>query len=474
VIRVLRLAPLGMAALLCGCAVGPDFHRPTPPAVDRYRATDDAAGGLALDRDTAIAQAWWHVLGSPDLDALVAHGLANSPDVAGAQARLRSAQAQLRAGYGAFFPQVDGSFDATRERYSPSRVGSAGAAEVFSLFNPSVAVNFVLDLFGGNRRLVEALHATATAQAQTLRATQLTLAGNIASTAIIRAAYHDEVTAWRDIVAADEAQLESAHARTGAGTEGYAAELALAQALESARAGLKAAEVRAGQADDLLAVLVGDPPASARLPDLALAALHVPDSLPLRLPSELVRQRPDIRVAEATAHAASAQIGVATAAMLPQVTLSAGTGSSTNTMGALFGAGTGVWNYGAGVTAPLFSGGSLINKRAAAKADYQAAMASWQETVVTAFGQVADVLTANAGDASADAAEARADTDAQTAFHLAEADRRAGLISEADLAASRAAWQSAHISALSARATHLQDAVALYVALGGGIDQPKP
>ena len=473
-IRGARIAALAMSALLGGCAVGPNFHRPTPPAVDRYRAADDAAGGLALDREAPIAQVWWHVLGSPELDALVAHGLANSPDVAAAEARLRSAQALLRAGYGAFFPQVSGDAEATRERYSPSRLGEGGAGEVFSLFTPSVAVSFVVDLFGGNRRMVEGLHATATAQAQTLRATRLTLAGNIASTAIIRAAFHEEVTAWRDIVAADQAQLEAGRARTHAGTEPYSSELALAQSLESARAGLKAAEVKAGQADDLLAVLVGDPPASAHLPDIPLSALHLPDRLPLRLPSDLVRQRPDILVAEATAHAASAQIGVATAAMLPQLTLSAGAGSSANSVGALFGPGTGVWNYGAGLTAPLFSGGTLINKRAAAKADYQAAIAVWRQTVVTAFGQVADVLTANAGDGAADEAETRASLDAETAFHLAEADRSAGLISESDLAASRAAWQSAHVTALSARATHLQDAVALYVALGGGLDTKTP
>jgi NodT family efflux transporter outer membrane factor (OMF) lipoprotein len=466
--RIAALA-ITMAALLGGCAVGPNFHRPTPPVAATYRPGDDAAGGLALDHDTAIADTWWHALGSPALDALVDHGLANSPDVAAAQARLRSAQAQLRAGYGAFFPQVDASADATRERYSPSRLGATGPAEVFSLFTPGVAVSYVIDLFGANRRLVEGLRATATAQAQTVRATRLTLAGNIATTAIARAAFHEQVAAWRAIVAADEDQLTAAQARTRAGTQAYASELALAQTLESARAGLKAAQTRAGQADDLLAVLLGDPPANAHLPDIPLAALHLPDRLPLRVPSELVRQRPDILIAEASAHAASAQIGVATTAMLPQITLSAGTGSSANSLNTVFGTGTGVWNYGAGITTPLFAGGSLINKRNAARADYQAAMEMWRQTVITAFGQVADVLTATAGDSASDDAQARAAQDAETMFHLAEADRKAGLISESDLAATRTQWQTAQITALGARAAHLQDVAALYVALGGGI-----
>lgn len=462
-----------LAMLLTGCAVGPDFHRPVPPAVATYRSDEDAAGGLRLDPGSAIAEDWWHAFGSPQLDALVERGLANSPDVAAAQARLRAAQAQLRTGYGALFPQVDASGSATRERTSPSRLGQAGPAEVFSLFTPGVAVGYVIDLFGGNRRQVEALHASAVAQAQTLRATRLSLAGNIAATVIARAAFHEQVDAWRAIVAASEDQFAAAQARTRAGTQPMAAELALAQSLESARAGLKTAQVKAEQADNLLAVLLGDPPGSANLPEIALASLHVPESLPLRLPSDLVRQRPDILIAEAGAHNASAQIGVATAALLPQITLSASTGSSTNSFGALFGTGSGVWSYSAGVTAPLFAGGSLINRRNAAIADYQAAMQVWRQTVITAFGQVADVLSANAGDSASDAAATRACQDAETVYGLAETDHLAGLVSAADIAATRAQWQTARIAAATARATHLQDVTALYVALGGGLGEAR-
>ena len=459
---VCKSAPgLALALLLGGCAVGPDFHRPPPPAVDTYRPVADTRGGLPLDPGATVTDTWWYALGSPQLNALVARGLANSPDVAAAQDRLRSAQAQLRAGYGPFFPQVDAAADGTRQKYSPSRVGQTGAPEVFSLFTPGVAVTYVIDLFGANRRLVEGLRATAVAQAQTLRATRLTLAGNIATTVIARAAFDDEVEAWRAIVADGETQLAAAQARTHAGTQPLSAELALAQSLENARTGLKAAEVKAGQADDLLAVLLGEAPSKANLPAIALTALRVPSPLPLRLPADLVRQRPDILVAEAAAHNASAQIGVATAAMLPQITLSAGTGSSANSLATVFGTGTGVWNYGAGITTPLFAGGSLINKRNAARADYQTAMDVWRQTVITAFGQVADLLTANAGDGASDAAQARASDDAEMTFDLAKADRIAGLISAADLAATRVQWQTARIAALNAHATHLQDVIAL-------------
>lgn len=458
-----------LASLTLGaCTVGPEFHQPAPPQVSAYLPDGREAADLRLDPDRPIIDPWWRSFDCPALDGLIDRGLSNSPQVDAAQERLRSAQALLRAGYGSFFPQAGVSFDATRERYSSTRLGVSGAGSVFSLFTPSVGITYLLDLFGGNRRMIEELRASAMGQQQSLRATRLTLAGNIAATAMARAAFHEQAMSWQAIVEADEAQLAAAQARVAAGTLPYSGQLALAQQAEAARASLHMAQVRATQADDLLAVLIGDPPASASLPPIALAAFHLPEALPLRLPSRLVRQRPDILMAEASAHAASANIGVATAAMLPQITLSAGAGSSTNSMAQLFGSGTGVWSYAEGVTAPLFEGGTLINRRAAARADFAAAMAVYRQTVLGAFGQVADALTANSEDGAADAALTRSAEDAYTAYELARTQGRADLISTADLGGSRAAWQQARINALAARAAHLQDVVALYVALGGG------
>lgn len=459
-----RAGVLALAGALGACAVGPDFHAPPPPTITSYRAGGDGpqtrVGEIRFD--------WWRMYDCAALNGLIARALTNSPDVDAAQARLRSAQAQLRAGYGAFFPGVGASFDATREKYSPSRVGAGGAGSVFSLFTPSIAVSYVLDIFGANRRAAEALRANAQAQQQSLRATYLTLAGNIASTAIARAQYHEQVAAWRAIVAAQTIQLEGARARVAGGVLATASALAQEQQVEASRANLRTLEARAAQADDMLAVLVGDPPASAQLPAITLDDLHLPADVPLRLPSALVGQRPDILMAQAAAHAASAQIGVATAALLPNITLSAGLGSSANSTANLFGAGTGVWNYGAGVVAPLFAGGSLINRRLAAKADYQAAIAAYRQTVLVAFGQVADSLTAIDADSKADQAQTRAEIAARTTYHLAQVDQRAGLLSMADLQTSMAAWQQTRSTAANARAIHLQDSAALMVALGGG------
>lgn len=462
---------LALTALLGGCAVGPNFHTPPAPGVADYRVAGSPAalpGTPGYDPGATIAFDWWRLFQSQALDAMVARAIANAPQVDGAQQRLRAAQAQLRAGYGAFFPAVGIDFDATRQKYSPSRVGASGSASVFSLFTPGVAISYALDLFGGNRRAVEGLRAAAEQQQQVTRGTYLTLASSVASTAIARAAYHDQARLWSEIVHAQEEQVRLAEVRVGAGTATYASQLALQGELESSRAALAQMQQKAEQADSLLAVLMGDPPAAAKLPDLALTDFHRPETLPLRLPSELVRQRPDIVAAEAAAHSASAQIGVATAALFPQVTLSAGMGSSANTFGKLFSTGSGVWSYGAGLTAPIFEGGTLLNRRVAAKAEFQAALADYRQTVLQAFEQVADTLSAIDQDSATAQAQIRADEAAQTSYRLTRAGRDSGLASDADLDQSLVQARQAHITRIAAEAARLQDCVALYAALGGG------
>lgn len=471
--RAVAWAPL--AALLSGCMVGPDFHRPAVPEVTRYRPAGDA---LALSTDGAPVQRvdpaatidfdWWRLFQSRALDELVARAIANNPGVDGAQQRLRAAQAQLRAGYGGLFPAIGVTFDATRQKYSPSRLGQNGSGSVFSLFTPSVLVSYALDLFGGTRRTVEGLKARAEQQQQVVRGTYLTLATTVASTAIARAQYHDQVDALTGLVAAEREQVRLAAVRVRAGTATLASELALEAELDTTRAALSAAAQKASQADSLLVTLLGDPPAASSLPELRLADLHLPDTVPLRLPASLVRQRPDILAAEAAAHAASADVGVATAAMLPSITLTAGMGSSANGLSQLFAAGTGVWNYGASVAAPIFEGGALRNRQAASKALLSAALADYRQTVLQAFDQVADALNALDHDAISASALEHADQDAETAYRLVAVNRTAGLASDADLQLSQAQLQQARVAMIAARAARLQDCVALLGALGGG------
>ena len=253
-----------------------------------------------------------------------------------------------------------------------------------------------------------------------------------------------------------------------AGTAPYSTVLVLQSQLSANEAAVPQLEQRLTQSEDLLATLAGHFPADWSVPQVSLADLSLPAELPVSLPSELVRRRPDILAAEATAHAASANVGVATAAMLPEITLSAGMGSSANSFEQLFAAGTGVWNYGAGITQPVFQGGSLINRRKAAQASYRAALADYRQSVLQAFAQVADTLSAIDHDSEAHAAQSRADAAAQTALQLVRANHTAGLAGDGDLLASEAQADQARAALLAAQAARLQDEVALYAALGGG------
>jgi NodT family efflux transporter outer membrane factor (OMF) lipoprotein len=466
-----RVFGVALACLLAGCAVGPNFHRPAPPDETHYRpGGDDAPDSASPQRRAAapVADDWWTAFDAPVLNDLVKRALVASPEVGSAEARLRAAQAQLRAGYGALFPAIGVSADATRQKYNPSRVGVAGAPVVYSLYTPSVAVSYALDLFGANRRTVESLRAQAEQQRQITRGVYLTLESSVVTTVIARAAFHDQVAALEQVLAADEDQARAAAARVEGGTAPYSTQLALEAQLESSRAALSQARVRAAQADNLLATLLGATPASANLPDLRLSDIHAPASVPLTAPSALARRRPDILAAEAALHAATAQVGVATAALLPDITLSASTGSSANSFDKLFTAGTGVWSYGAAVAQPVFQGGTLLNKRAATVALRETAFADYRQTVLQAFAQVADVLTAIDQDFTAARAQRKADEDAETAFKLVTANREAGLASDADLEFSLAQYQQAHVVRLAAESTALQDCVALFAALGGG------
>ncbi|MYM76278.1 efflux transporter outer membrane subunit, partial [Duganella sp. FT134W] len=237
-----------------------------------------------------------------------------------AEASLRQSQASLRAGAGVFYPQLDLSLSAQRQRQSPLRAAGAGAG-VYNLVTLSVAVSYALDVFGGQRRAVEALAAQADAQHAALQGAYLTLSGNVVNSLIARAAYRAQIEATSRFIARQQDQLAIAEARATAGIAPYTDVLAVRSQLAASRALLPPLLHKQDQADHLLASLSGVSPGQWRAPVLELAALALPAQLPLSLPSELVRQRPDVLAAEARLHGASAAIGVATAALLPSLRL---------------------------------------------------------------------------------------------------------------------------------------------------------
>ncbi|RQZ13693.1 ABC transporter permease [Burkholderia sp. Bp9031] len=475
-----RCSALAAVALLAGCAVGPDFRAPDPPATQQYTrdaapATTAAAGGPAGDAQTFASSAhtlqrWWTQFGSEPLDRLVDTAWHNSPTLAEARARLDEARQNHAAQAGAtMLPRVDANLSATREQVDiaafglPANVPNPGP---FTLYDASVSVSYALDVFGGNRRALEALRAQVDYQAYTLDAARLTLAGNVVATAILRASLAQQVQLTRQLVDAQARQLRIVEARFAAGGVSRADVHAQRALLAQTQASLPPLAARYAQAGHRLAILLGAPPSGDALPELALDALALPRTLPVALPSTLARERPDIRAAEAVLHQASANVGVATANLYPRFSISAGIGSERTRIADIV-SGLNVWNVGLGLTQPLFHGGELRARKRAAEAAYAAAFASYRETVLLALQQVADAMRA----VEHDAAELQArDTAAQqaAASNAIAGDRYAtGGISLFNLLdTQRQALQTA-LDRTRAQADRLADTAALFQALAG-------
>ncbi len=469
------LMAIALLGLTASCAVGPDFTPPQTTVADRYNTAGDpkvttAASGIvqSFDTTTALPADWWVLFGTPPLSAMVEEASRNNPDLAASQAALRASQESLRAGYGVFYPQIAGGADATRERAAPIRSGQALSGGVFNLFSLSASVSYALDVFGGDRRMIEALGASVDLSKAETRATALTLSANIVNTAIARAAYRAEIDATERMIANLTAQVKLARVRATSGTEAYAASLALESELATTEAELPALAQKYDQAGTLLATLVGRMPGSWSPPDLDLDAITLPKTIPVSLPSRLVSQRPDIVAAEASLHAASADIGVATAAMLPSITLSAGYSANGTKTSTLFNASGAAWDLGAGLTAPIFEGGSLWHRRKQSVEIYHQAAATYRQTVLAGFEQVADALKALDHDAAILAAREQSQAAADQALALLQDNYAAGLVSYDQVLLSDLQDRQARIQRIDATAARLQDTTALFVAIGGG------
>ncbi len=433
-------------------------------------ASTASAQGTAqqFNPGSAVAADWWALFRSPQLDAVIREAIGNSPGLAAAAANLRASQNALRSGYGIFYPAINAGADASRERFALASFGEQAPSNVFNLFTLSASVSYALDVFGGQRRLVEGLRAEADVAQAGERATYLALAANVANTVVAAAAYRAEIEATQQLIELQREQVGIAKVQAEAGTAPYANVLSLQSQQATYEATIPQLKQKLDQSEDLLAVLAGHPPAEWQAPPVSLADLTLPSALPVSLPSDLVRQRPDILAAEATAHAASANIGVATAALLPSVTLNGSYQALTNTTSSLFPSNGRAWSVGASATAPLFEGGTLWFKRRAAINQYDQAMALYRQTVLGAFEQVADVLHALDHDAAALSAQDRALDAAAEALHLVQIDFDAGIATYLDVLLADTQFHQAQIADLQAVAVRYQDTVALFAALGGG------
>lgn len=480
--KVRRRLPLvlGVCAALGAC-VGPNFRRPAPPSVERYTmeplpaATASAAGpGGAAQRFLTgqdVPRDWWKLFGSAEIDALVSEALRANPDVLSAQAALRQAMENTAAQRGSYFPTVQGSFDASRNLNAVGVLApnlSSGTA-LYNLYTPQVTVSYVPDIFGANRRQVESLAALAEASRDQLDATYLTLTANVVTAAIQEAGLRAQITATEQVIALEREALSvlRRELELGAVAEGdvFAQDAALAQ-LEGT---LPPLNRQLQQTRDSLAVLTGHLPAEFRPLHFELEQLVLPADLPLGVPSQLVERRPDVRAAEAQLHAATAQVGVAIANLLPQLTITGNIGSTATLMSDLFKGGTGFWTIGANATQTLFAGGTLIHRKRAADAALDQAGAQYKSAVLTAFQNVADALHALDTDADALNAADRSVSASQKSLDVARRQLELGSVSYLALVTAEQTYQQAVVSLAQARANRYADTAALFQALGGSL-----
>jgi NodT family efflux transporter outer membrane factor (OMF) lipoprotein len=474
----MRKTSLAVSVLLAGCTVGPDFKAPAPPAVNGYgmpspRTVSTSGEFGAAQRfvpEADIPGQWWALFHSQPLNDLIEQSIKANPNMTAAQAALRQARENVIAQKGNYYPQVSAGLSASRNLTPIAALSPASASgnPYYSLITPQLNVSFVPDVFGANRRAVESLEAQAENLRYQLEATYVTLTANVVTGALQEASLRGQIAAVRDTIKAEGDLLAILRKQYDLGQVSMADVAAQEATLAQAQATLPPLEKQLAQQRDALIALAGQFPSEDIAARFQLADLKLPADLPVSLPSKLVEQRPDVRAAEATMHSASAQIGVAVAARLPQITLSANIGNSAATLGTMFTPGTNFWTLAAGVTAPIFTGGTLLHKQRAAEAGFEQAAAQYKSTVIAAMQNVADALHALQSDADALAAANASEQAAGRSLAIVRKQLELGQVAYLALLNAEQTYALAKVALVQAQAARLSDTAGLFQALGGG------
>jgi NodT family efflux transporter outer membrane factor (OMF) lipoprotein len=475
----MREALLAVPLVLAGCTVGPDFKKPDPPVVTGYMPgaapvrTVSAKGEFGAAQQYVpgqdISGQWWTLFHSQPLNDLIEQSIKANPNITAAQAALRQARENVLAQKGSYFPQVSGSLDASRNLTPTAALSPAGPGTnpYYSLITPQLSVSYVPDVFGANRRAVESLEAQAENLRYQLQATYVTLTTNVVTGAMQEASLRGQIAATEETIKVESDLLGILRKQYQLGQISMADVAAQEAALAQARLVLPPLQKQLAQQRDALAALAGGFP-SDNFARFQLVDVKLPLDLPVSLPSKLVEQRPDVRAAEETMHSASAQIGVAVAARIPQITLTANVGNSAAALGNMFTPGTNFWTLAGGITAPIFTGGTLFHKQKAAEAGFEQAAAQYKNTVITALQNVADALHAVQSDADGLAAAAASEQAAGVSLAIVRKQLELGQVAYLALLNAEQTYQQAKLALVQAQAARLSDTAGLFQALGGG------
>jgi len=471
-----------LALAISGC-VGPDFVPPAAPDVDGYvpgRLASPSPGkggpqvaGQHFVTGADVSARWWAAFRSQPLNDLIRQSVEHNPTLQSAEAAIRIAKFNALAQRGLWAPQLAGN--STSSQLLLSNAGSVFGGDLgavpqteYSLVTNQLTVAFVPDIWGGNYRAVESLDAVTEQQLFQLEAAYLALTGNVVTAAIQEASLRGQIEGTRRVIALDRDSLDILKRQQSFGQAALADVLAQEAALAAAEQLLPPLEKQLAQQRDLLTALAGQLSADEIRQTFDLAHLKLPANLPVSLPGRLVEQRPDVRAAEANMHAASAQIGVAIAARLPNILLSANGGSSSYNFAQAFAPGTGFYTVAAGVTAPIFDGFTLYHKQKAAEAALDQADAQYRSTVIAAFQNVADALRALQSDAHAMKAAVHSEETAKASLDIVRKQLNEGQVNQLALLNAQTTYLTAVIVRVQTDANRLSDTAALFIALGGG------
>ncbi len=478
----MRKIPLALvfASCVAGCAVGPDFKSPPAPAVTGYTKEPLPTQTVSTNGEHGAAQRfvpdmdiqadWWQVFHSEPLDKLIQDALVANPNLTAAQAALRQAHENTLAQRGAYFPTVDAQFGASRNLTPVEALSPAGPTPnpYYSLITPQLNISFTPDVFGANRRAVESLEAQEQGSKFQLEATYVTLTSNVVAGAVQEASLRGQVDATRETIHVESQLLTILHRQLDLGQAAGADVAAQEALLAQAQLLLPPLERQLDQQRDALTALAGRYPSQEIEATFNLSGLALPLDLPVSVPSKLIQQRPDVRQAEANLHSASAMIGQAIAARIPQISITGDIGNSSSNASKLFTPGTNFWTIAGGLTQPIFDGFTLLHKQRAAQAAFDQAAAQYKATVISAFQNVADSLRALETDADALRAASASETAARRSLDIVQRQLQLGQIAYLSLLNAQNTYQQARLALVQAEAARLADTAALFQALGGG------
>ena len=467
---------VAMFALLAGCTVGPNYQRPAisvPPAF-----AEPSGVTRASDADLAT---WWRGFGDPELDRLVDRAVAWNLDVQTAAARIREARERELVAGAAALPQADAQASASRQRISenaipvPPGAGGPGSAGSFGLpgsefdtFRVGFDASWEVDLFGKTRRSVEAARARTGAAIWNRRDAQVMAAAEVADAYLTLRTLQQRIATAEAEVARQErfVRLVRARARGGLVTgEDLAQQQSQLRTAESAIPPLKA---QANAQIHTMGVLTGEAPEAFTAELSPAAALPGAPAVPAGLPSDLLRRRPDIRAAEQSLHAATADIGVATADLYPKFSLTAAPALISTALTSLLEWGSRSYTASAAVDWPIFNGGKTRANIEVTKAVQQQALIAYRKTILTALRDVEDALGNIDNDRRQVASLEEARASAERAEQIARERYQGGLVTYADVLQAQANRISLDNQLVEARGNQARDTVALFKALGGG------